>query len=1482
MTPLFPKSKNRHSIFLALLFSLLSIAVSKAQTADLIIQKSGPVKVHTNDDFFYTIKISNNGPLAVINSSFRDTFPEFMSNISLVSCSASGGAVCPDSSQYSIYMDSLNPFSNIYILQGTIPFIPLNGEIELVIKLTAPQFAYETSFSNTAYVFPPDSVTDPDLSTNSSTWNTVIVQGNSDIAVSSTVDDLNGYDCNSLPKAYNYTVRWINHGPGKVSHVLLDNQLFAKNVIANGNSGFDYFWFIDNLDVQSSANTGVSTINTFTTGSVNLTFTSDRILINDIYLYAINFGIGDTITLTYTITFDYPTISKCTGDIAWNLENEATFLFDFNSLVRDTFPANDTARLISSPMSCANVTGERSMDIKVFKTVDDTRGYPADSLPKTFNYTVTWVNDDTTDIDNFYMSDELISINEIVADVGTTVYNYPWAISNLSWESGKGNAVNVPFFIPSGHFQINHDPPDNPQFNFLAFLSATAPKFERGDTITLKFAFTLSKPDISGCGHTGLSWDLRNTATFQVPDCVTDTVLANNIVVVNSGKMTATNNPCMKTDIEVVKFVDDNTPSNCEDTSKSYHYTVLWINHGPADAESILIRDFTNTNILGTTGTGSVTYHYTWNISDINWSASPGSVVPAQTFSVTNSSFNLPDYSFAQLNGVITKLEAGDTVALTYTFTLSRPEISGCGLSMLWALENFAFGNLSDPAIIDTNTLNNAKAVSIGTFNASSTDLVVSGSVSPSIVNSGDTMTINMEFYNASSSITSPATWIDTLPETFEIDLSSITCSPISNAPDCGTITYDSSTRILKQEIADMAANSGLRVTFKGMVHTPFTLTEFNKAYAIHPCLDCVPATNFTQTNYQINGACDTVFAGLDADTLVDYFSDTLYLFNLLHGNPNHGGSWTMITGFGAFDSTLGTYLPEPGAFNRFMYVVHGNSPCPNDTAYVDVHVNAPDLSIILIDTVPVGIDTSICFLLQNNVIVYSSCDTLFEETTPYGEWHIDSTSGCLIYTTTHKGTDSLCLQICDTTLHRYPCNQMMVFLSVVGIQPVAVNDTVETGMNTSVTISVLANDLSEDYDPLLLCSPAIIMQPANGTTLVNTDSTIVYSPATGYSGRDSFQYTICDPEGKDTAWVYVSVRSCDTVFAGFDTTLFTVTDTIALFDLLGGHPNHGGTWSHISGTPGGTFDSITGIFIEPWFTSENTFRYIVEGTAPCPSDTSYITIYKDVIIENFYWMDTLPVNSSITVCVPFVPGTNTITFCDSSISSGSSLGSWKFDSTGCVVYSAGQIKAADTICVLVCDPGIFCTEATIILAITGVPPIAINDSVTTGVNIPVTIPILSNDIATDNDTLTPCPSIIPPTGHATIIQNPGNTITYIPVNGFTGTDSFQYVLCDPDGNDTAWVYVTIRGVCDIPNAFSPNGDGMNDLFIIPCAGGNIEFDVWNRWGIEVYRNVNYLNDWDGKYQGSPLPDGTYFYTVKFGDAQGRLINQSGFVTLHR
>jgi gliding motility-associated-like protein len=144
------------------------------------------------------------------------------------------------------------------------------------------------------------------------------------------------------------------------------------------------------------------------------------------------------------------------------------------------------------------------------------------------------------------------------------------------------------------------------------------------------------------------------------------------------------------------------------------------------------------------------------------------------------------------------------------------------------------------------------------------------------------------------------------------------------------------------------------------------------------------------------------------------------------------------------------------------------------------------------------------------------------------------------------------------------------------------------------------------------------------------------------------------------------------------------------------------------------------------------------------------------------------------------------------------------------------------------------------------------------------------------------------PEGFQTYLWTPSNQINNQFSQGvtFIGTQSQTLVVeaTHSDGCVITDSFVVIVVELTIPNGFSPNSDGKNDVFRIPQLDDYPgSFSVWNRWGDLVLDDPNYQNTWDGTCQtatcigSGDLPEGTYFYLV---DVEG--ITFSGYITLKR
>ena len=119
-------------------------------------------------------------------------------------------------------------------------------------------------------------------------------------------------------------------------------------------------------------------------------------------------------------------------------------------------------------------------------------------------------------------------------------------------------------------------------------------------------------------------------------------------------------------------------------------------------------------------------------------------------------------------------------------------------------------------------------------------------------------------------------------------------------------------------------------------------------------------------------------------------------------------------------------------------------------------------------------------------------------------------------------------------------------------------------------------------------------------------------------------------------------------------------------------------------------------------------------------------------------------------------------------------------------------------------------------------------------------------------------------TGDGEFVMDPGPDLV--------GEVTATYTLTVP-GCPVAEAAVTFRvgeGLeCDVPNIFTPNNDGVNDFFVVPCLLDESRFPesemtIYNQWGDEVFRSEGaYRNEWNGTFQGNALPVGTYFYVLK-------------------
>jgi len=144
------------------------------------------------------------------------------------------------------------------------------------------------------------------------------------------------------------------------------------------------------------------------------------------------------------------------------------------------------------------------------------------------------------------------------------------------------------------------------------------------------------------------------------------------------------------------------------------------------------------------------------------------------------------------------------------------------------------------------------------------------------------------------------------------------------------------------------------------------------------------------------------------------------------------------------------------------------------------------------------------------------------------------------------------------------------------------------------------------------------------------------------------------------------------------------------------------------------------------------------------------------------------------------------------------------------------------------------------------------------------------------------------------LITEPANvTPTYLWNDGFTSPErtfheegNFEVLVMTGCAVDTVRVTINFDDNCPeifyIPNAFSPNNDGVNDRFRITAENITVQrFDVYNRWGQLVFSSPDAIEGWDGTKNGVLQPMGVYLYMLDYTtNISEKELRKEGYITL--
>ena len=485
-------------------------------------------------------------------------------------------------------------------------------------------------------------------------------------------------------------------------------------------------------------------------------------------------------------------------------------------------------------------------------------------------------------------------------------------------------------------------------------------------------------------------------------------------------------------------------------------------------------------------------------------------------------------------------------------------------------------------------------------------------------------------------------------------------------------------------------------------------------------------------------------------------------------------------------------YTPNPGFFGTDLitYVTCNNCPLC-DTATVTIVVEPPplpcepDIYLCLSPNGSAELCPEFCDIDMNaiNIYEYSAINGLISP--PDG-------AGCFTYSALpgFSGEDLVAITACDASGE---CSTTFVFVVISNLcddtPPIAVNDAQLVTVNTPVTIDVLANDSSPNTLPL---SVATVTMPAHGTAVIAADGmSIQYIPNNGFTGNDTFSYSVCNTNGDcATALVVLEVTAACANEQQTCTQQGTPVQFCISFCSLEGLGNV--SMSQVSASNNMSISQLSGnclIYTPlPLFTGTDIVT-IVGCTETGFCDTAYVMIEVGCFAPDANNDSVLSTaNTSVSVNV----SANDLGACSASsgnivVSTPPANGLATVGSNGNITYTpttdfSGTDMLSYTVCA-VCNPSA-CSTAQVFFTITAQTTsdyddyMAQPDVVQTPFGTPVTIPVLDNDLGIGLTILSYSLA-----ANGIVVPNTDGTFTYIPIGSFTGPDYFFYQVCDGVGN---------------------------------------------------------------------------------------------------
>lgn len=379
---------------------------------------------------------------------------------------------------------------------------------------------------------------------------------------------------------------------------------------------------------------------------------------------------------------------------------------------------------------------------------------------------------------------------------------------------------------------------------------------------------------------------------------------------------------------------------------------------------------------------------------------------------------------------------------------------------------------------------------------------------------------------------------------------------------------------------------------------------------------------------------------------------------------------------------------------------------------------------------------------------------------------------------------------------------------------PSAVDDWATTNEDTPLNVAVKANDSDPDGDLLTVtwADPG-----TNGSTVVESGTTVTYTPNPNFHGIDTFTYTVSDGNGgTDTATVTVTVNSVNDPPVAVDDSATTNEDTAVFIPVLANDSDVESVLTGIGVTTQGTKGTaaVQGDGTIRYTPNANangadSFTYTVSDGSATDSATVSVTI-TPVNDAPVAWNDIVdtPEDTAITIAIL----ANDVDVDGDPLTAGNlsavSNGTLVLNPDGTVTYTPNpDFRGYESFTYTASDPSGAQSTATVFVEITPVndPPTAVNDAATTNEDTALNFDVASNDTDPDGDNLVVSAVTQGAKGSVVINNSPslfGKYVIYTPNANANGSDSFTYTVSDgKGGTSTATVAMTVTPVNDVPDA---------------------------------------------------------------------------------